>query len=346
LIVEPNLLMQQSKRGHIRQDPPEVSIWSVFLFFFQKRLAVLNFGPFNQCMDRMQRVTSWLKNLQSTIVQALEKEDGAVRFGTESWDRPGGGGGITRLGRNGAVIEKGGVNFSAVSGTTPPPIMESFQTTAEAFFATGVSIVIHPKNPFVPIIHMNVRYFELSDGQAWFGGGIDLTPAYVFQEDAVFFHTALKRVCDPFDPTWYPKFKKQADSYFFIRHRQEARGIGGIFYDRLPAKEDTQFDQLWSFTQAVGNCFAPTYIELVQRRKSSPFDESHSFWQAHRRSRYVEFNLVYDAGTRFGLETNGRTESILMSLPPVARWESNYQPLEETPEFQSQTFFSNPHDWV
>jgi coproporphyrinogen III oxidase len=297
-------------------------------------------------MDRRQKVTSWLKNLQNTIILALENEDGTVRFGSEVWERPGGGGGITRLGLNGSVIEKGGVNFSAVSGATPLPIQESFQSRAEEFFATGVSIVIHPSNPFVPIIHMNVRYFELSDGQAWFGGGIDLTPAYVINEDAVFFHTALKGVCDGYGPDWYAKYKAQADRYFYIRHRQEARGIGGIFYDRLPAAEESEFNHLWAFTQAVGNSFAPTYCQLIQRRKSHPFDEKNRFWQEHRRSRYVEFNLVYDAGTRFGLETNGRTESILMSLPPVARWESNYQPEAGTPEFLSQGVFSHPVDWV
>ena len=297
-------------------------------------------------MERKIEIKSWFTGLQASIIQALEQEDGTGVFGIDEWDRPGGGGGITRLLKGGSVIEKGGVNFSAVHGETPDPIKKSFLSDASEFFATGVSIVIHPQNPFVPIIHMNVRYFELSDGNSWFGGGIDLTPSYVFHEDGVFFHSALKEVCDRFDSASYAKYKANADSYFAIRHRNETRGIGGIFYDRLEAKNPENFQRLWAFTKAVGSAFAPVYTSLMAKRKNTPFSEDHKFWQLHRRSRYAEFNLVYDAGTKFGLETNGRTESILMSLPPVACWESNYSPMEGSPEFVSQAYFQNPTDWV
>lgn len=297
-------------------------------------------------MERKNEIKSWFTGLQASIIQALEKEDGTGVFELEEWDRPGGGGGITRLLKGGSVIEKGGVNFSAVHGETPEPIRKSFKSEAEEFFATGVSIVIHPQNPFVPIIHMNVRYFELSDGSSWFGGGIDLTPSYVFHEDGVFFHSALKDVCDQFDPTLYPIYKANADSYFSIRHRNETRGIGGIFYDRLPAKDSESFARLWEFTKKVGSAFAPIYTTLMAKRKNTQFTEGQKFWQLHRRSRYAEFNLVYDAGTKFGLETNGRIESILMSLPPIACWESNYSPIKGSPEFESQEYFQKNTEWI
>ncbi len=291
-------------------------------------------------------VSNWFMDLQSSIIRQLEEADGHAVFSVENWSRPGGGGGITRLMTEGGVVEKGGVNFSAVYGSTPPPIKAAFRTEADGFFATGVSIVIHPRNPFVPIIHMNIRYFELSDGHAWFGGGIDLTPAYVFEEDAVWFHGNLKSVCDRFDPNYYEQFKRQADDYFFIPHRNETRGIGGIFYDRLPADSPAQFAHLWDFTRAVGSLFAPVYVHLIHQNRNRNWTEIQKNWQLHRRSRYVEFNLVYDAGTRFGLETNGRTESILMSLPPLARWESNYQPPEGSEEWKSQHYFRKGISWL
>ena len=296
-------------------------------------------------MERKEIVESWFRQLQSSIIEALETEDGKGQFGTEIWERPGGGGGVTRLLTDGNAIEKGGVNFSAVFGATPEPVKANFKTEADEFFASGVSIVIHPKNPFVPIIHMNVRYFELSDGNAWFGGGIDLTPAYVFEDDAMFFHGSLKEVCDRFDSTWYQRYKENADRYFTIKHRKETRGIGGIFYDHLSAKQDSDFERLWAFTQAVGSAFAPAYTNLMAKRKQMPWGENEKQWQLHRRSRYVEFNLVYDAGTKFGLETNGRTESILMSLPPLARWESNYAPKPGSAEALSQAYFDSPSNW-
>ena len=296
--------------------------------------------------NRREIVEQGFRQLQSGIISALENTDGKGRFGTDIWERPGGGGGITRLLTKGNIIEKGGVNFSAVFGATPDAIRNAFQIGAEDFFASGVSIVIHPENPLVPIIHMNVRYFELSDGNAWFGGGIDLTPAYVVHEDGIAFHRALKEVCERFDPEWYGRFKKNADQYFRIKHRQESRGIGGIFYDRLNARDEKDFEGLWDFSLAVGNTFVPVYTRLMEKYGSSPWNEKQKFWQLHRRSRYVEFNLVYDSGTKFGLETNGRTESILMSMPPLACWESNFVPAPGSEEEKSQQYFSNPVEWI
>ena len=297
-------------------------------------------------IDRKALITNWFRNLQIETIQSLEKADGAIKFNTDPWQRPGGGGGVTRLAVNGDVIEKGGVNFSAVHGTTPEPIQRNFNTSSEGFFASGVSIVIHPINPFVPIIHMNVRYFELSDGQAWFGGGIDLTPAYVFEEDARFFHQSLKEVCEEFDLGYYSDYKHNADNYFFIPHRDETRGIGGIFYDRKEATTPKDFEHLWAFTQKVGMAFMEIYPTLIARRKNMPWGDLEKQWQLHRRSRYVEFNLVYDSGTKFGLETNGRTESILMSMPPLARWESFYEPTKGSKEAESQGCFVKGKNWI
>jgi len=297
-------------------------------------------------MSRKEKIAEWFRGLQTDIIQKLEAEDGIGKFGSENWERPGGGGGLTRLLVDGNIIEKGGVNFSAVFGETPAPIQKSFKIEGGDFFATGVSIVIHPINPFVPIIHMNVRYFELSNGQSWFGGGIDLTPAFVFEEDGKIFHQSMKNACEAYDAQAYRKFKETADDYFFIPHRNETRGIGGIFYDRMEAKDDAQFEKLWTLTQSVGSTFAPIYTHLMAKRKNMPWTEAEKQWQLHRRSRYVEFNLVYDAGTKFGLETNGRTESILMSMPPLARWESNYVPNEGTEEWKSQQFFRKGIQWV
>jgi len=270
-------------------------------------------------------ITDWFKKLQDEICFALENEDGLGVFIEDNWERTEGGGGRTRIIQNGNVIEKGGVNFSAVHGAVPAFLKNdnsSVQLDNHTFYATGVSIVIHPNNPMVPIIHMNVRYFEMSNGTWWFGGGIDLTPHYVSENDAKFFHTQLKNACDKHDVNYYPEFKKWADDYFFISHRNETRGIGGIFFDRLNNKSK---EQLFEFVKDVGLTFAPTYVKLMNINKSKSFTEQNKKWQLLRRGRYVEFNLVYDKGTKFGLETNGRIESILMSLPQTASWEYNYQ---------------------
>jgi coproporphyrinogen III oxidase len=303
-------------------------------------------GADTEFMERRSIIENSFRGLQQNIIAALEQEDGKGRFSTENWERTEGGGGITRLLSKGKIIEKGGVNFSAVYGKTPDAIKKGFSIDAEEFFASGVSVVLHPENPFVPIIHMNVRYFELSSGEAWFGGGIDLTPAYVFHEDGLAFHQALKTVCDRFDPQWYHQFKAKADRYFYLPHRQECRGIGGIFYDRIKPQNEKDFEKLLAFSLNLGNTFAPVYTTLMRKHSGKEFTEENKNWQLHRRARYVEFNLVHDAGTRFGLETNGRTESILMSLPPMARWESNFIPEAGSAEEKSQQYFSLPIDWI
>lgn len=279
-------------------------------------------------------ISTWLRSLQDSICSALETADGVGRFEEENWTREEGGGGRTRIMKEGAVIEKGGVLFSAVEGEAPDFLFKEKQHSAAdkqgnekkpRFFATGVSIVIHPKNPFVPIIHMNIRYFEMDGGTRWLGGGIDLTPHYIIEEDARYFHQSLKKVCDNHHADYYPKFKNWADDYFYIPHRKETRGIGGIFFDRLNTDASMNFEQNFKFWKEVGEAFAPIYTELIARNKNQIFTEKNKQWQLLRRGRYVEFNLVYDKGTKFGLETNGRVESILMSLPKLASWEYDFK---------------------
>lgn len=266
-------------------------------------------------------ISSEFKQIQDHICRELEAEDGLAHFKEDLWERPEGGGGRTRIIQDGAVLEKGGVAFSAVSGPTPEKILSKLELEQADFFATGVSIVIHPKSPMVPIIHMNIRYFEMSNGVWWFGGGIDLTPHYVDLADAQYFHQQVKDCCDQFDPSYYPKFKKWADDYFFLKHRNETRGVGGIFFDRLNAQTKDEAEKLHAFVKSVGYLFPKVYRHLMANNKALPFGEAEKKWQSIRRGRYVEFNLVWDAGTKFGLDTNGRTESILMSMPPMAQWE-------------------------
>jgi coproporphyrinogen III oxidase len=282
-----------------------------------------------------ETIKDWFVSLQNSICTALEAADGKGKFMSDVWERPGGGGGVSRVMTDGEVIEKGGVNFSAVWGKAPEHVLRSLQlSNKEAeFFATGVSIVLHPYSPMVPIIHMNVRYFEIMPSskqeptnQYWFGGGIDLTPHYVNEEDARFFHSKLKSVCDTHNPSYYPEFKKWADDYFFIKHRNETRGIGGIFFDYLKATEEVSKEQRFEFVKSVGEAFAPIYTHFMNKNRHLPYGETEKQWQYLRRGRYVEFNLVWDRGTKFGLETDGRTESILMSLPPQANWKYNFTP--------------------
>lgn len=298
-------------------------------------------------MPTREEIASAYQRIQDEICAGLELADGKGIFEEELWTREGGGGGRTRVLQNGAVLEKGGVNFSAVHGKLPEAIKKAFGVSEEDFFATGVSIVIHPNHPWVPIIHMNIRYFELSEEVRWFGGGIDLTPHYVSAEDATFFHQSLKKVCDDFNASFYPKFKSWADSYFYIKHREETRGIGGIFYDRLsPKTEAVSWDEIFEFSKAVGRSFVPIYSELIARNRDKTFTETQKEWQYQRRSRYAEFNLVYDAGTKFGLETNGRIESILMSLPPQANWVYNFVPQEGSLEAETLALLKPGINWV
>ena len=297
-------------------------------------------------MFSKETVSQAYKEIQDEICRGLEMADGSGVFVEELWERDGGGGGRTRVLQNGSVIEKGGVNFSAVHGMLPETIKKALKAEDDEFFATGVSIVIHPNHPLVPIIHMNIRYFEMNDRMRWFGGGIDLTPHYVFEDDARFFHQQMKAVCDQYSAGFYPKFKTWADNYFFIKHRNETRGIGGIFYDRLsPESSGLEWERIFEFSKAVGRTFLPTYTELMRRNAGKPFTEAEKQWQYLRRSRYVEFNLVYDAGTKFGLETNGRIESILMSLPPQANWAYDYKPLAGSSEEKTLSLLTQGINW-
>lgn len=290
------------------------------------------------------------KTIQHDIVKKLTALDGGALFETEKWERPGGGGGESKVIQNGQLIEKGGVNFSAVYGKLPDAVKKSFKTNQEDFFATGVSIVLHPHNPWVPIIHMNIRYFEMqgngNETLRWFGGGIDVTPHYVIEAAASNFHKYIKNTCDRFNESFYPKFKIWADDYFFIKHRKETRGIGGIFYDRLtPDSTGNSWEQIFNFSKAVGNSFVPIYTELVKNTREKHFSLEEKQWQLQRRSRYAEFNLVYDSGTKFGLETDGRIESILMSMPPMAAWVYDYKALPDSKEAKTMELLKKGIDW-
>jgi len=298
-------------------------------------------------MITKEHIAADYQTIQDEICQALADCDGKGKFEEEIWQRDGGGGGRTRILQNGAVIEKGGVNFSAVYGKLPEVMKKALKVEQDEFFATGVSIVIHPNHPLVPIIHMNIRYFEMPGSEVrWFGGGIDLTPHYIFDEDARFFHNTIKSTCDRFHPDFYPKFKTWADDYFFIKHRNETRGIGGIFYDRLTADAELSWENIFDFSKAVGRSFAPIYTELIDRNRNKSFTQEQQNWQFQRRSRYAEFNLVYDAGTKFGLETNGRIESILMSLPPTAQWVYDYHAEAGSEEEKTLSLLTKGINWA
>jgi coproporphyrinogen III oxidase len=303
-------------------------------------------------MISKEEIAHQYQQIQDEICLALEQVDGKAAFEEELWEREGGGGGRTRIIRDGDILEKGGVNFSSVHGELPDVVKRAFNVEQNDFFATGVSIVMHPNHPMVPIIHMNIRYFEMpssmGEGQQpvrWFGGGIDLTPHYIIDEDAQFFHQQLKNVCHQYHSGFYPRFKQWADDYFYIKHRQETRGIGGIFYDRLTATEELSWEDIFEFSKALGRSFIPTYTELVNRNRNKSYTEAQQNWQYIRRSRYAEFNLVYDAGTKFGLETNGRIESILMSLPPTAKWFYNYQPEDNSEEARTLSLLKKGINW-
>ncbi|MEB0260737.1 MULTISPECIES: oxygen-dependent coproporphyrinogen oxidase [unclassified Mucilaginibacter] len=304
-------------------------------------------------MITKEQIAANYKEIQDEICAALEATDGKSTFEEELWEREGGGGGRTRIIQNGSIFEKGGVNFSAVYGQLPHTVKKALNVEQDDFFATGISIVIHPNHPWVPIIHMNIRYFEMPSSfnndtppVRWFGGGIDLTPHYVVEDDARFFHQQLKTVCDQFNTDFYERFKTWADNYFYIKHRDETRGIGGIFYDRLTATDDITWETVFEFSKALGRSFIPTYTELVNRSRDKQFTDEQQQWQYQRRSRYTEFNLVYDAGTKFGLETNGRIESILMSLPPTAKWVYNYQAQPGSEEEKTLSLLKKGINWV
>ncbi|MFM9005527.1 MAG: oxygen-dependent coproporphyrinogen oxidase [Flavobacteriales bacterium] len=296
-------------------------------------------------MDKW-KIAEEFKRIQDEICLGLEAEDGAAKFMEDAWTHSSGGGGRTRVISGGGVFEKGGVNFSAVEGSLPVFMKDKVNEGASQFFATGVSIVIHPASPMVPIIHMNIRYFETDAGDAWFGGGIDLTPIYVNDEQARYFHACLKEVCDQYNADYYPRFKQWADDYFFITHRNETRGIGGVFFDYLRPDEHVTKERLFEFVVSVGDTFLKAYRPIVNANKPLAFNEHNKQWQLIRRGRYVEFNLVYDRGTRFGLETGGRIESILMSLPEHASWIYNHALAEDSEEYATWKKLRKGIDWA
>jgi coproporphyrinogen III oxidase len=294
-------------------------------------------------------VREYLLGLQDRICAALEAEDGVARFAEDAWQRPGGGGGRSRVLAAGGVFEQAGVGFSHVFGPGLPPSATAQRPdlAGRSFEAIGVSLVFHPHNPYAPTTHMNVRFFlaqkEGHDPVWWFGGGFDLTPYYGFEEDAVHFHRAGRAACEPFGPEVYPRYKKWCDEYFFLRHREEPRGIGGLFFDDL---HEWGFDRSFAFLRSVGDHFLTAYLPILRRRKDMPYGERERDFQLYRRGRYVEFNLVWDRGTLFGLQSGGRTESILMSLPPLVRWRYNWRPEPGTPEARLYEEFLRPRDWA
>jgi len=291
-------------------------------------------------MTWREKTESYFSELQDRISRAIEELDG-TSFREDKWSREGGGGGRTRVLEGGKVFEKAGVNFSSVQGNLPEEFAAKIPVgTGTAFFAAGVSLVFHPRSPMVPAVHANFRYLEKGDAQ-WFGGGSDLTPCYPYAEDAQHFHKTIKQACDRHDPEFYPRFKKWCDEYFTLKHRGEMRGVGGIFFDYLQGDRDKHF----AFVQGVGDTFLDAYLPIANRRIDEPYGERERQYQLYRRGRYVEFNLLYDRGTIFGLETRGRTESILMSLPPLVRWVYDFKADPGSREEQALRFYQ-PKDWA
>jgi len=298
-----------------------------------------------------QNFIEYIHHLQDAICTGIEKADGKSKFQEDRWQRAEGGGGITRIITDGNIFEKGGVNTSVVHGEITPLINQQLKVNGDSFLAGGISIVIHPESPMVPTVHANFRYFELYDANnevmdSWFGGGADLTPYYLWEEDAIHFHTEFKQACDPHGADLYPLFKKQCDAYFVNSHRGgESRGIGGIFYDYIRPDEKRNADFWLQFSKSMGDSFLRAYLPIVERRKEETFTEKERHWHEIRRGRYVEFNLIHDRGTLFGLKSNGRTESILMSLPPRARFEYNDAPAAGSREEALVTLLKNPRKW-
>ena len=294
-------------------------------------------------------VLAYLRGLQDGICGALEQVDGTARFRSDRWQRAEGGGGDTRVLRDGAVFEQAGVNFSHVTGSKLPPsaTAQRPELANAQWMATGVSLVIHPRNPYVPTTHANVRFFSAApaDGPSvwWFGGGFDLTPYYPFEEDVLHWHRTAQQACAAFGPQRYSEHKDWCDRYFFLKHRNETRGVGGLFFDDLNADG---FEACFAYQRSVGDHFLPAYLPIVARRRELPYGDRERSFQLYRRGRYVEFNLVYDRGTLFGLQSGGRTESILMSLPPLVRWEYEFRPEPGSAEARLYSDFLRPRDWL
>jgi len=294
---------------------------------------------------------NYIVALQDTITSTLEKLDGQAKFQEDLWERPEGGGGRTRIMQDGKIFEKGGVNISAIHGQLPKSMLDYLKVNNADFFACGLSLVLHPKNPMIPTVHANWRYFEMYDDNGeiinqWFGGGQDLTPYYLFEEDAKHFHHICKMVCDRHDKAFYKIYKEQCDNYFYNAHRQEARGIGGLFFDHCKETESRSMEQWYNFVTDVGDHFLESYIPIVEKRVNLPFSNAQKQWQEIRRGRYVEFNLVHDKGTLFGLKTNGRIESILMSLPPKVQWLYDHKPKQGSDEDKLISVLKTPVNWV
>ncbi|HPE82549.1 MAG TPA: oxygen-dependent coproporphyrinogen oxidase [Aequorivita sp.] len=302
-----------------------------------------------------EQFVAYIKNLQDEITSALEEVDGSAKFKEDKWTRAEGGGGRTRVIENGSVFEKGGVNISEVFGKLPDSMQQYFGAKDADFFACGLSLVLHPKSPMVPTVHANWRYFEMYDSEgkivdSWFGGGQDLTPYYLFEEDAKHFHQVCKMACDKhsrsFGTKFYEAYKKRCDEYFWNAHRNEARGIGGLFFDYLKKTDEMSMEHWYNFVTEVGNSFLECYLPIVEKRKNLPYSEENRNWQEIRRGRYVEFNLVHDKGTLFGLKTNGRIESILMSLPPHVQWKYDHHPEKGSEEEKLIKVLKQPRNWV
>lgn len=294
---------------------------------------------------------AYIQKLQDTITAKLEEVDGEAKFKEDIWKRPEGGGGRTRVIENGAVFEKGGVNISGVHGALPESMQNYFGVKDADFFACGLSLVLHPKNPMVPTVHANWRYFEMYDKEGnivdqWFGGGQDLTPYYLFDDDAIHFHSICKKACDLHSSEFHKTYKKKCDTYFWNAHRNEARGLGGLFFDYCKATNEMKMQDWYNFVTEVGNSFLEAYVPIVEKRKVIEFTTEQKKWQEIRRGRYVEFNLVHDKGTLFGLKTNGRIESILMSLPPQVQWVYDHHPKEGSEEEKLIKVLETPKDWV
>lgn len=308
--------------------------------------------PWEGTRGRMkEKFYNYIQQLQDTITSKLEAIDGKATFQQDLWKRPQGGGGRTRVIENGNIFEKGGVNISAVHGELPKAMQGYFNVGDCDFFACGLSLVLHPKNPMVPTVHANWRYFEMYDKNgniidSWFGGGQDLTPYYLFEEDAKHFHSICKKACDNHHPDFYSEYKKKCDEYFYNSHRGEARGVGGLFFDYCKAKDDFTMEDWYNFVTEVSDSFLEAYVPIVERRRNLPYTPEQREWQEIRRGRYVEFNLVHDKGTLFGLKTNGRIESILMSLPPVVQWKYDHHPEPGSEEEKLLNVLKNPKDWL
>jgi coproporphyrinogen III oxidase len=291
-----------------------------------------------------ERAHALYSRLQGSICAALEEADGEATFGRDSWDRPQGGGGLTRVIAEGPLFEKGAVNVSSVWGPAPPQLVEHLKVEANTFFAAGVSMIFHPRNPHAPTMHANLRYFETDGGAAWFGGGCDLTPYYLYEEDARHFHGVLRDCCGRHPVADYPAWKAWCDRYFMNTHRGEARGVGGLFFDHLQGDD---MESILAMQEDLGGQLVPSYLPLLERRRDTPYTPDQERWHLQRRGRYVEFNLVHDRGTRFGLQTGGRIESILVSMPPRVRWDYDVRPEPGSPEAALLDLVSGePRDWV